>query len=190
MKAWKVVLVLLLAGMPILGLLTYGEWRVTHGHDPREAPTPLVGKAAAEFSRETLKGDTVRLADLGNQPLVINFWASWCIPCQEEHPLLIDFERRYHGRVRLVGVLYEDTRSNGIRWFQERGGDWTNLLDPRGKLAIEYGVRGVPETFFITRDRCILHHHPAPVTPEVLDEWVTKLLATDSTTHAPCTQAD
>jgi cytochrome c biogenesis protein CcmG/thiol:disulfide interchange protein DsbE len=139
-----------------------------------------VGKAAADFVKETLKGDTLRLADLGEEPLVINFWASWCIPCQAEHPLLIDFDRRFKGRIRLIGVLYEDTKANGLRWFQEKGGDWTTLLDPRGKMAIEYGVRGVPETFFITRDRHILYHHPAPVTDDVLEAWSAKLLASDS----------
>jgi cytochrome c biogenesis protein CcmG/thiol:disulfide interchange protein DsbE len=139
-----------------------------------------VGKPAADFARETLKGDTVKLADLGNQPLVINFWASWCIPCEAEHPILIDFSRRYQGKIRLIGILYEDTKANGLRWFQEKGGDWTTLLDPRGKMAIEYGVRGVPETFFITRDHHILYHHPAPVTGDVLEVWSSRLLASDS----------
>jgi len=82
-----------------------------------------------------------------------------------------------NGRVRLIGVLYEDTKANGLRWYQEKGGHWTNLLDPRGRMAIDYGVRGVPETFFITRDRHILYHLPRPVTPEILDTWVAKLLA-------------
>ena len=121
------------------------------------------------------------MADVGDLPLVLNFWASWCIPCQEEHPLLVDLEQRYHGKIRLVGVLYEDVRSNGIRWYKERGGNWTNILDPQGHLAIDYGVRGVPETFFITRDRHILYHHPAPVTPEILDAWIARLLGADST---------
>jgi cytochrome c biogenesis protein CcmG/thiol:disulfide interchange protein DsbE len=112
--------------------------------------------------------------------VVVNFWASWCIPCGDEHPVLIDFEERYRGRIRLVGVLYEDTKANGLRWIKERGGDWTNLLDPRGRMAIDYGVRGVPETFFITRDRRILYHYPKPVTPDVLETWASRLLEADS----------
>ena len=174
MKPWKIVLPL--AGLPIVGLLAWGLTQ-----DPHAVPTPLVGTPAPDFAKETLQGDTFRLASVGDVPVVINFWASWCVPCQEEHPILVDFERRYRGRVRLIGVLYEDTRSNGIRWYQERGGSWTNILDPRGRLAIEYGVRGVPETFFITGDRHILYHYPRPVTPDTLEVWVSKLLATDST---------
>jgi len=84
-----------------------------------------------------------------------------------------------------VGVVYEDTRANAIRWYQERGGDWTNVMDPRGRMAIDYGVRGVPETFFITRDRRILLHLPKPVTYDVLELWASKILAPDSTTAAP-----
>ena len=177
MKPWKIVIPL--AGLPVVALLWWGLWQ-----DPRAVPTPLVGTRALDFTKETLQGDTVRLKDLGNTPLVLNFWASWCIPCGEEHPLLVDFERRYHGKIRLVGVLYEDTKANGLRWYKERGGDWTNLLDPHGHMAIDYGVRGVPETFFITRDRRILYHLPKPVTPEDLDTWVTKLLADDSSSAA------
>ncbi|MBI4502363.1 MAG: redoxin domain-containing protein [Gemmatimonadetes bacterium] len=175
MKPWKIVIPL--AGVPLLLLLAWGM-----GQDPRAVPTPLVGTTAPDFSRETLQGDTLRLSDLGDTPLVINFWASWCIPCAEEHPLLVDFERRYHGRIRLIGVVYEDTRANAIRWYQERGGNWTNVMDPRGRMAIDYGVRGVPETFFITRDRRILLHLPKPVTYDVLELWASKILAPDSTT--------
>ena len=173
MKPWKIVIPL--AGLPVLLLLAWGL-----GQDPRAVPTPLVGTPALDFAKETLEGDTLRLADLGNTPVVINFWASWCIPCGDEHPLLVDFEQRYHGRVRLIGVLYEDSKANGLRWYKEKGGQWTNLLDPRGRMAIDYGVRGVPETFFITRDRHILYHLPRPVTPEILETCVTKLLAADS----------
>ena len=173
MKAWKIVIPL--TAVPILALLAWGL-----NQDPREVPTPLVNTPAPGFAKETLKGDTLRLADLGNTPVVINFWASWCIPCAEEHQYLVDFAERYRGRIRLIGVLYEDSKANGVKWHRERGGDWTTLMDPRGRMAIDYGVRGVPETFFITADRKIALHYPKPVTPDVLEAWATRLLTPDS----------
>lgn len=160
-----------------LGLLVYGlVWG-----DPRAVPTPMVGGPAPDFALETLSGDTLRLSEAGDQPLVINFWASWCIPCQDEHPLLVDYSVAYKGRIRLIGIVYQDTRANAERWIRERGGDWTNALDLRSQTAIEYGVRGVPETFFITRDRQVLQHLPMPMTPAVLRFWTDSLLALGKT---------
>ncbi|MBI4419720.1 MAG: redoxin domain-containing protein [Gemmatimonadetes bacterium] len=174
MKPWKIVLPL--AGLPIVGLLAWGLTQ-----DPRAAPTPLVGASAPEFALETLAGDTLRLADLGSQPLLVNYWASWCLPCRDEHPLLVRANQEYGTRIRVIGVVYQDTRGNAMRWYQERGGDWTNVLDPRSRTAIEWGVRGVPETFFVSRDRRILYHHVGPVTPPILGTWIPRLLAPDST---------
>src|SRR5688572_27087413 len=129
------------AATGLLILLMFGLSR-----DPRAVPTPMIGNAAPEFALQTLSGDTLRLSKPTDLPLVVNFWASWCIPCQYEHPLLVALEEEYKGRLRIVGVVYQDTRTNATNWMQERGGRWTNVLDPRSRTAIEYGVRGVPET--------------------------------------------
>lgn len=174
--------VALSAAAALLVLLVFGLFR-----DPRAVPTPMIGNAAPEFALQTLAGDTLRLSKAGDRPLVVNFWASWCIPCQYEHPLLVALDEEYQGRVRVVGIVYQDTRTNAMKWIHERGGSWTNVLDPRSRTAIEYGVRGVPETFFITRDGRILHHLVGPVSPEALQTWIPRLLAADSTARAPKT---
>ena len=155
--------------------------------NPRGVPTPMIGNPAPAFALPTLAGDTLKLSNAGDLPLVINFWASWCLPGQDEHPLLIRYDEAYRGRVRLIGVVYQDTRANAERWIRERGGSWTNALDQRSRTAIEYGVRGVPETFFITRDRRVLYHLPMPVTEEILRFWTDSLLATGTTARAPGT---
>lgn len=168
------------AAAGLILLLVFGLF-----HDPRAVPTPMVGNAAPSWALQTLAGDTLTLSEAGDLPLVVNFWASWCIPCQQEHPLLVALDQEYKGRLRVVGVVYQDTRSNALEWMRERGGSWTNVLDPRSRTAIEYGVRGVPETFFVHRDGRILYHHPGPVTPEILQVWTAQLLTADSTARAP-----
>lgn len=179
---WKAMAVALSAAAALLALLVFGLF-----HDPRAVPTPMIGNPAPEFTLETLSGDTLRLSKATDLPLVVNFWASWCIPCQYEHPLLVALEKEYDGRVRIVGIVYQDTRANAMNWIQERGGGWTNVLDIRSRTAIEYGVRGVPETFFITPDGRILHHLVGPLSPEALQTWIPRLLASDSVTTAPKT---
>jgi len=179
---WKAMVVAFAGAAGLLFLLVFGL-----SHDPRAVPTPMIGNPAPEFALETLSGDTLHLSKAGDLPLVINFWASWCVPCQEEHPLLVALNQEYRGQVRLIGVVYQDTRANANEWYRQRGGDWTNVLDPGSKTAIEFGVRGVPETFFVSRDRRILHHQPGPVTPELLRYWMPRLQAGKDSAKAPRT---
>jgi cytochrome c biogenesis protein CcmG/thiol:disulfide interchange protein DsbE len=173
--SWK-RLILPLAGVPVLGLLAWGLTR-----DPKLVESPLPGRPAPEFALTTLDGDTLRLSDLRGQVVVLNFWASWCLPCLQEHPLLVAADERWRDRgVRIVGVVYQDSPANARQWLQERGGEWRHVLDPRSRLSIEYGLFGVPETFFIDRRGVIAYKHIGPVSADVLYQWITKLVA-DST---------
>jgi cytochrome c biogenesis protein CcmG/thiol:disulfide interchange protein DsbE len=172
---WK-RLIIPLAGLPIVGLLAYGLTR-----DPKLVASPLPGQPAHDFTMVTLAGDSLRLSELRGKVVVLNFWASWCIPCLQEHPLLVEADERWRDEgLQIVGVVYQDTPTNAKDWLRERGGAWRHVLDPNSRLSIEYGLFGVPETFFIDRRGMIAYKHIGPVTAAVLMEWIPRLLADSS----------
>lgn len=169
------------AGLALVALLAFGLSR-----DPNAVPNPLTGTVAPAFTLESLDGDTLDLADYAGGVVLLNFWASWCLACIDEHPLLVQVDRVYEGQdVHVLGVVYQDTRSNAQRWMQQRGGDWPNLLDYGSRVAIAYGVRGVPETFFIGRDGRVAFRQIGPITPELVATLIPRLLADSAVTLSP-----
>lgn len=159
------------------------------GRDPRAITSPLIGRRAPAVVARSMDGETVNLADDRGRPVILNFWASWCFECIEEHRVLTEAQRRYGGRLVIVGVLYQDTVADA-RAFLARYGDggWPNLLDPNGRLAIDYGVTGVPESFFIDAAGVVRYKQYGAVTPAVLDEQLPPLLADDSRSPDPTGQ--
>ena len=112
--------------------------------------TPIVGRPAPSFDLQTLAGGRLSLAELRGSAVVLNFWASWCIPCRDEAPLLTAANASYGPRgVRIVGVVYQDSAENALDFMRRYGQTYDALLDPDGRTAIDYGVFGIPETFFI-----------------------------------------
>lgn len=166
----------LFAVVGFIALLAFGLTR-----DPDELPSPLVGRAAPDFRLETLNGgaDSVRFADLEGTPVVVNFWASWCTACIYEHPALTRAWRRWDrtGEIELLGIVYQDSPAGARRFLRRYGGGWSQLLDPGSRTAIEFGVYGVPETYFIGADGIVAHRHVGPVTDSVLSREVGRLLA-------------
>ena len=158
--------------LPVGWLLLQG-----FGRDPGAIPTALAGKPMPAFEAATLDGGTLRSADLAGRPVLLNFWASWCGPCVEEHAVLAEAHREYGDRVRIVGVLYQDVPADALD-FLARYGDqgWPNVVDA-DDLAIDYGTTGVPETFFIDADGIVRDKELGPVTAEVLDEKLAPLVA-------------
>lgn len=171
--------------VPALALLAFGLTR-----DPRRIPSPLPGRAAPEFALEVMRGpeslrpefpqpgDTVRLSDHRGEIVVLNYWASWCLACRDEHPLLMAAAQRYAPRgVRFYGILYNDTEENARSFIREMGGQgYPTLLDPGTRTAIDYGVYGVPETYFVGRDGWVAHKQIGPVTWPLLVEQIDSLL--------------
>jgi len=166
--------ILPLAALPALWLLFQGM-----GVDKYTLPSPLEGNVAPTFQLQTMDGDSIDLADLSGKAVVLNFWASWCIPCRQEHDVLKAAEATYDPEQALVlGIVYQDTEENARRFLAALGGDWTQLLDPTQRTAIDYGVYGVPETFFISPDGQIAHKQVGPVTWSIVQSMLDSLIAT------------
>jgi cytochrome c biogenesis protein CcmG/thiol:disulfide interchange protein DsbE len=157
----------------VTALLAFGLRR-----DPNAIDAALIGRQAPNFSLRTLDGsETVSLEDFRGQVVVVNFWASWCDPCRDEHDALAAAWDRYRDRgVVIVGVLYNDTTSNGAAFFEELGGDWPLVDDPKSRTALDFGVYGVPETFFIAPDGRVAHRHLGAVTYPMLSDRISALL--------------
>lgn len=146
--------------------------------NPREVPSPLIGRPAPAFELPRLDDPKKRFgpADMRGQVWLLNVWASWCVSCREEHPVLLEFAKE--GRVPLVGLNYKDQREDALRWLQQFGDPYRlSVSDTEGRVGIDYGVYGVPETYVIDRAGVIRMKHIGPVTPEVLSGRILPLVA-------------
>ena len=152
------------------------------GGDPRALPSELVRRPAPSFVLPRLGGGgSVHLRELRGQVVVVNFWASWCVACREEHPSLLAAWDRYRERgVVLIGIDFEDTQEAALAYSEEMGGDWPLVTDPGSRTAIAYGVFGVPETFVIAPDGTITAKNVGAVTYE----WLTREIEGALRTHA------
>jgi cytochrome c biogenesis protein CcmG/thiol:disulfide interchange protein DsbE len=140
------------------------------GRDPHAVESPLIGHPAPAFSLSPAEGGpAVSLASLKGRPVVLNFWATWCVPCLEEHAALASAAQRLGGAVQFLGVVYEDEASQVQRFLEQRGKAYPSLFDGDGKTAIAYGVYGVPETYFIDPQGTIVAKFAGPLDPPTLD---------------------
>lgn len=140
------------------------------GRDPHSVESPLIGRPAPAFSLSPVDGGPpVSLASLKGRPVVLNFWATWCIPCIEEHAALASAAKRWGDGTQFLGVVYEDEAPLVERFLEQRGRAYPSLLDGDGKAAIAYGVYGVPETYFIDAQGTIVAKFVGPLDPPTLD---------------------
>lgn len=153
--SWKRVLWVLVLVIPLVGLLAYGFTR-----DPREIPSPLIARPAPPFTLALFDGRQVSSADLKGKVVFLNFWASWCPPCRAEARLLEAAWQKYKGQdVVFLGVNIQDREESAREFLQEFGVTYPNGIDRGSKIAINYGVWGLPETFFIDREGRITYKH-------------------------------
>jgi cytochrome c biogenesis protein CcmG, thiol:disulfide interchange protein DsbE len=180
---WKRALVATLAAAPLIALFAFGFTR-----DPGVIPSPLPGRPAPPFALEVFVageeplarqvGDTIRLPDLAGKVVVVNFWASWCLACRDEHTILSETALAYADEpTQFLGVLYNDRPPAAIRWIERMGGQsYPSVLDHRAQMAISYGLYGVPETFIIDPGGRIAYKHLGPISERVLRSWIDSLL--------------
>ena len=133
--------------------------------DPRDVRSVTVGRFAPAFALPRLDGGgQVSLADLKGKAVVVNFFASWCLPCKEEHPAMVRAWERYRtADVIFIGVLYQDDPAGGLAFTTQLGGTWPTVRDEGGRTALAYGVFGIPESFFIAPDGLIAGRHVGPL---------------------------
>ena len=144
------------------------------GRDPSEVPSPLINKAAPTFRLPQLKdtSKTFSAEDMRGKVWILNVWASWCISCRDEHPLLLEYAKS--GAVPIYGLNYKDDREDALSWLEELGDPYVvSAADLNGRVAIDYGVYGAPETYVIDQNGTIRFKQIGPVTPDV---WSKKVL--------------
>jgi cytochrome c biogenesis protein CcmG/thiol:disulfide interchange protein DsbE len=138
--------------------------------DPRAVASPLIGQPAPSWTYTTLDGEQLSSADLAGRPYVVNFWASWCAPCVDEHPVLATAWDEHADELAIIGVLYSDSAANAQSFLDRYGRTgYPTLLDESGALAIDFGVVGPPETFFVDADGIVRDKQTGPLTTETMD---------------------
>ena len=158
-----------------LGLVVFFAVGLTR--DPREVPSPFIGKPAPAFSLAQLHDEKVAFTpeDMKGKVWLLNVWASWCVSCRVEHPLLVEMSRQK--LVPIVGLNYKDRRDDGLQWLSKFGNPYVlSAYDVEGRVGIDYGVYGVPETFVIDKQGVIRYKQIGPVTPEALEKKILPLI--------------
>ena len=145
--------------------------------NPREVPSPLIGKPAPAFELPLLQSPekTFSQQDMLGKPWVLNVWASWCPPCLIEHPVITALAKS--GLAPVVGLNYKDARNDALPWLKRNGDPYLlSAFDANGRIGIDYGVYGVPETYVIDRRGVIRYKHIGPLTPEASQKKVQPLV--------------
>ena len=171
MKSLRLIVPLIIF-VVIAGFLYVGLSR-----DPRELPSPLIGKPAPAFALMQLHAPDKKLstADMKGQVWLLNVWASWCVSCRVEHPLLVQLAQA--NVVPVIGLNYKDKVPEGLAWLTQNGDPYQlSVVDADGRVGIDWGVYGVPETFVVDKSGVIRYKHIGPVTAEALQKTILPLV--------------
>ena len=147
------------------------------GRNPNELPSPFIGKPAPEFDLPTVKDPNRRVgsASYAGQTVLINVWATWCVGCRQEHNFLLSLSRS--GVIPIYGINWRDTRSEAVNWLEQLGDPYVASADDRdGRVGIDWGVYGAPETFLVAADGTVLHKHLGPLNRPIWERDFVPLL--------------
>lgn len=145
--------------------------------DPHEIPSPLIGKAAPMFTAPNLLEPSQQFSakDMLGQVWLLNTWASWCVACRQEHPILVEFAKTK--TLPIVGLDYKDQNAEGLKWLARFGNPYDHAItDKDGRIGIDFGVYGVPESFLIDKAGVIRYKQIGPVTEEALRDKIVPLI--------------
>ena len=144
--------------------------------DPSEVPSVLIEKKVPIFEASSLFNDEIFISnkELINETIILNFFATWCEPCRSEHKYLIDLFKKE--KIKIIGINYKDDSSEAIKWLQELGNPYKDVIsDSDGRIAIELGVYGIPETFIVNSKGIIKYRHLGPIIKNEYKDFIKEL---------------
>jgi cytochrome c biogenesis protein CcmG/thiol:disulfide interchange protein DsbE len=159
---WPILVIGAVGIVALVGVLASG-----FGNDPRAVPSVLEGRPAPAFALVDLEGKSHDLAEMKGRPFVLNFWSTTCVPCRQEHDAL-QYGARANPDVPFFGVLYHDEPEKALRYLKSHPAAYPTLVDGQHRMSIDYGVAGVPETFFVDAAGKIVHKQVGPLDPDTL----------------------
>jgi cytochrome c biogenesis protein CcmG/thiol:disulfide interchange protein DsbE len=169
---WRVLVIGAILGLSVMFFIGLGK-------DPREIPSPLVGKNAPTFAGVMPSGEAFNSESLKGKVYLVSFWATWCTTCKADEPQIAELGRAFKDQAdfKIVGIATQDTLDNVKEYLARGGRPYANLFDDKGKLAIDFGVYGVPETYLVDRQGKIVEKMVGPIDPPKLHRRVKELLA-------------
>ncbi len=147
-------------------------------YDPRRVPSPLIDKPVPQFALPQLNRPQLSFGshDLLGKVVMLNVWASWCVACRQEHPLLMELSAS--NKIDIFGLNYKDNREDALRWLEHFGNPYSlSVQDVTGKIGIDFGVYGVPETYILDQNGIIRYKHIGPITKAVLESTILPLVS-------------
>ncbi len=160
---------LVISGVALVAVVLAVVFASRFGADPRLTPSPLIGHPAPDVEVELVQSDSaLALSDLAGDIVVINFWAPWCVPCRAEHADLLTLAAGFESfGVTVLGIAYQSREDDVVSFLDELGRGYPVAMDDRSRAAIGFGVRGVPETYFVGRDQTVLAKITGPISLEL-----------------------
>ena len=146
--------------------------------DPTELPSVLIEKKVPRFEAESLLDDKkfISTEEFANKTVIVNFFATWCKPCREEHPYIKRLSNTQG--IKIIGINYKDNSQRTIKWLKELGNPYSNIaIDSNGQIGIDWGVYGLPETFIVNAKGIIKYRHVGPITKKIYNNFYSKVMA-------------